>query len=86
MPAKMLNFLLHGLHPFLVKLSCTSEKNLITRLRVPRLSHGRVFSTSTAPSWSWVLDAEAICAGLCKQIKQRNSKARVKSSVGGFQS
>lgn len=62
MPAKMLNFLLLGLHPFLVKLSRTSEKKLITGLRVPQLSHGRVFLTSTAPSWIWDLAAEAICA------------------------
>lgn len=86
MPAKMLNFLLLGLHPFLVKLSCTSEKKLITGLRVPQLSHGRVCLTSTAPSWIWVLAAEAVCAVLCKRIKQRNRKARVKSSAGVFQS
>lgn len=86
MPAKMLNFLLLGLHPFLLKLSCASEKNLISGLRALQLSCGRAFLTSTASSWGWVLAVEAICAGLCKQIKQRNSKARAKSRVGVFQS
>lgn len=59
-------------------------KNLITGLLVPQLRCGRVFLTSTPPCWSWVLAAEAVCAGLHKQIKQRNSKARVTSGVGGF--
>lgn len=86
MRAKMLNSLFLGLHPSPVKLSYTSEKNLIIGLQVPQLSCGKVFLTSTAPSQNWVLAAEAIYAGLCKQMKQRNSKAGVKSSVGVFQS
>lgn len=78
MLGKMLYFLLLGRHPLLVKFSCTSEKTLITGWQVLRLSLARVF-TSTPPSRSWVLAAEAVCAGLGKQIKQRNSKARMKS-------
>lgn len=76
----MLNFLLLGCHPLLVKFSCTSEKTLIIGWRVLWLSLARVFSTSTAPSRSWVLAEEAVCAGLDKQIKQRNSEARMKSA------
>lgn len=80
MPGKMLNFLLLCRRPLLVKFSCTSEKTLITGWQVLWLSLTRAFSTSTAPSRSWVLAAEAACAGLGKQIKQRNSKARMKSA------
>lgn len=49
---KMPNFLSLGLHPFVVKLFCTSEKEMITGLQVPQLSCKRSFCFPQHPSKS----------------------------------